>query len=297
MNFARTSRTICAVKFCLFDNWFLADRLVALLQHFSIHARAFQAGPLCGINALEADERLGQLHLIRSGEVEVHHDSGLPLRISRPSLLLYPRPMAHRFVTDPQQGADFVCAHLDFEGQSANPIAAALPPVVCLPLEELQGCGPVLQLLFAEAEAQHCGRQAMLDRLFELVLIQVLRVLMTQGQTASGMLAGLGHERLRGALVAMHEQPQRDWSLESLAAQAGMSRTVFAGSFRDTVGCTPGSYLQAWRVGLAQKLLRQGQPLKLIAGEVGYGSEAALSRAFRAQTGLSPRDWRKQQAA
>jgi AraC family transcriptional regulator, alkane utilization regulator len=61
------------------------------------------------------------------------------------------------------------------------------------------------------------------------------------------------------------------------------------------VGLTPGAYLQRWRIGLAQKRLRQGQSLKTIAAEVGYGTEAALSRAFRAQTGSSPRDWRKGQ--
>ena len=74
-----------------------------------------------------------------------------------------------------------------------------------------------------------------------------------------------------------------------------MSRTMFANGFRDIVGCTPGAYLQRWRIGLAQKRLRQGQALKHIAAEVGYGGEAALSRAFAAHTGPSPREWRKGQ--
>jgi len=94
----------------------------------------------------------------------------------------------------------------------------------------------------------------------------------------------------------MHDHPQREWSLEDLAAASGMSRSVFANGFRDTVGVTPGSYLQGWRVGLAQKALLQGRSLKLIAQEVGYGSEAALSRAFKAQSGKSPREWRNAQA-
>jgi transcriptional regulator GlxA family with amidase domain len=119
---------------------------------------------------------------------------------------------------------------------------------------------------------------------------------MEQGQVEAGMLAGLADERLRRALVAVHEAPERDWSLEALAEQAGMSRTSFATAFRDRVGLTPGSYLQRWRIGLAQKHLRQGRSLKLIATEVGYGSEAALSRAFRAQTGSSPREWRNSDA-
>lgn len=271
----------------------MVDRLAALLSHFSVRARTFQAGALCGIHALGAEEPYGQLHLIREGQVQVRHGRGAALHIEQPTLLLYPRPMAHRFITDRQQGADFVCAHVEFEGGAANPIVAALPAFICLPLDRLPSCEPVLRLLFSEAGSAHCGRQAVLDRLFEVVLIQVLRELMEQRQLQPGMLAGLAHERLRRAVVAMHEAPQRDWSLEALAEQAGMSRTAFATTFRDVIGLTPGSYLQRWRIGLAQKRLRQGQALKLIAAEVGYGSEAALSRAFRAQTGASPRDWRK----
>lgn len=274
----------------------MADRLASLLQHFSITAEVFHAGALCGINDLDAADT-GQLHLIREGEVDIVHGGATAARVVKPSLLLYPRPLAHRFVTDPERGADFACAHLRFDGGAANPIAAALPAFTCLPLDELAGADGVLALLFEEAFQRNCGRQAMLDRLFEVVLIQVLRHLMESGQTRAGMLAGLAHPRLRLALVAMHEDPAQDWSLESLAARAGMSRSVFANSFRDTVGCTPGAYLQQWRIGLVQRALRQGRALKIIAGEVGYGSEAALSRAFKAHSGLSPREWKRQAAA
>lgn len=275
----------------------MPDRLEALLANFSVSARTFQAGTLCGINPLQSDGVHGQLHLIRSGEVEVRHASGSPLRITQPSLLLYPRPMTHRFVTSKDKGAEFVCAHLSFEGGAANPIAASLPPYVCLRLDEMKGSEAALGLLFAEAGAQHCGRQAMIDRLFEVVLIQVLRQVMERGETQAGMLAGLGHQRLRFALIAMHEAPARDWTLEQLAKTSGMSRSVFANSFRDTVGCTPGAYLARWRIGLAQKALLADRSIKLIAQEVGYGSEAALSRAFKAQAGKSPREWRTAQSA
>lgn len=274
----------------------MADRLAALLGHFAVRAHTFQAGALCGINSIGATEPFGQLHLIRAGQVDVRHGARRALQIRQPSLLLYPRPMAHRFVTDKQCGAEFVCAHVAFEGGAGHPIAAALPPFVCLPLAQAPSCEPVLNLLFAEASADHCGRQAMLDRLFEILLIHVLRELMEQGQVQSGLLAGMAHPKLRLSLVAMHEAPQQEWSLDELASQAGMSRTVFANTFRDVVGCTPGAYLQRWRMGLMQKRLRQGQALKQIAAEVGYGTEAALSRAFRSQTGLSPREWRKAHA-
>ena len=274
----------------------MADRLQALFSHFAVSARTFQAGALCGINSLDGDGPHGQLHLVRRGEVEVRHRK-TSVKISEPSLLLYPRPLAHRFITDAQRGADFVCANLSFEGGSANPIASALPEFVCLPLKQLQGSEAVLELLFSEAAAQYCGRQAMLDRLFEVVLIQVLRQLMESQQTQVGMLAGLAHPKLRLAIVKMHEEPQKEWSLEDLATVCGMSRSAFANAFRDAVGVTPGAYLQKWRVGLAQKALLAGKSLKLIAQDVGYGSEAALSRAFKAQSGMSPRAWRGERMA
>ena len=238
----------------------------------------------------------GQLHLVRRGPLEVSH-GGAPVRIDEPSLLLYPRPLSHRFSSDPEQGADMACANLRFEGGTGNPVAAALPSFVCLPLSALDGCQPVLDLLFEEAFERRCGRQAMIDRLFEVVMIQLLRHLMERGEVAGGLLSGLSHPRLRHALVAMHEAPTREWTLEDLAATCGMSRSVFAASFREAVGRTPGQYLLGWRVGLAQQALRRGRPLKVVADEVGYGSEAALSRAFKAHCGLSPRAWKQQQAA
>ncbi|WLQ16505.1 AraC family transcriptional regulator [Hahella aquimaris] len=273
----------------------MVDRLAALLEHFSINARVFNTGPLYGVTDLFGKDEFGQLHLVRQGAVEVRHGRKVVAEVAEPSLLFYPRPLPHRFITDPVVGADFACANLSFEGGANNPVVAALPEFVCLPLSALPGAAPVLDLLFQEAFAGYCGRQAVLDRLFEVVLIQVLRYLMEEGRTQVGMLAGMAHPRLRMALVAIHEQPGEDWSLEKLADHAGMSRSVFANLFRDRVGCTAGVYLQRWRISLAQRALMQGEPLKLIAGEVGYGSEAALSRAFKACVGYSPGEWRKHQ--
>jgi AraC-like DNA-binding protein len=275
----------------------MADRLEALLAHFSVRAQMFNAGRLCGINELVPDGDSGQLHLIWRGPVDVHHGGPRVLRIVEPSLLMYPRPQPHRLVTDPEQGADLTCAHLRFDGGSANPIAETLPPWVCLPLARVEGLEGVLKLLFDEAFHERCGRVALVDRLFDVVLIQLLRHVMENGTVQSGLLAGLAHPKLRHALIAMHEQPAQEWGLEPLSSRAGMSRSAFANAFRDTLGCTPGAYLQRWRIALVQQSLRRNRPLKLIADEVGYGSESTLSRAFKAQCGVSPREWRDAQGA
>lgn len=269
------------------------DRLDALLKHFPVRAQVFHSGALCGITEFTDQGEGGQLHLVKAGVLDAIHSGQPALHVAEPSLLLYPRPFARRFVTDAQHGAELACAHLHFDGGAANPVAGALPDVVCLPLNTLDRADQVLALLFEEAFGDNCGRREVVDRLFEIVLIQVLRHLMESGQIRSGLLAGMSHPKLRKALVAMHEQPAEEWSLEALAQIAGMSRSIFAGTFRATVGSTTGAYLQAWRVRLVQKALLQGQQLKMIAGEVGYGSEAALSRAFKAQCGVAPREWRQ----
>jgi AraC-like DNA-binding protein len=274
----------------------MVDRLAVLLERFSVTAQVFHAGALCGINTLEGEAGVGQLHLIRRGPLEVFHGN-TSLGIDQPSLLLYPRAMSHRFVSDAEKGADMACANLRFEGGAQNPICAALPDVVCLPLDGIFGASDVLALLFEEAFTQRCGRTALVNRLFEVVMIQILRHLMETGEVKGGMLAGLSHPRLRNAIVAMHEAPSKDWTLDELARVAGMSRSVFATHFREALGITPGQYLQGWRVGLAQQALQRGKPLKVVASDVGYGSEAALSRAFKAHSGLSPREWKRQAGA
>lgn len=270
----------------------MADRLAVLLERFAVTAQVFHAGVLCGINALEPEGGAGQLHLIRRGPVEVVHGN-VSTTIEAPSLLLYPRPMPHRFISDAERGAELACANLVFEGGAQNPIRAALPDVVCLPLESIFGAAEVLDLLFEEAFTQRCGRTALVNRLFEVVVIQILRQLMENGELKGGMLSGLSNPRLRDAIVAMHETPAKEWTLEELAGVARMSRTVFSTTFREVLGMTPGQYLQGWRIALAQQALRTGKPLKVVANDVGYGSEAALSRAFRAHSGLSPRAWKQ----
>jgi AraC-like DNA-binding protein len=277
------------------------DRLQGLLQRFSVSARIFHSGPLCGINVFEENGQ-GQLHLVRRGPVEVRH-AGEVHQITVPSLLFYPRPLTHRFISDPQTGADMACANLDFGGVASarvgggNPISRALPAFTCLPLAELRGAEAVLELLFDEAFAQRCGRLAVVDRLFDVVLILLLRHLLDSGHITDGPLAGLGHPQLAKALVAMHDDPAKPWTLDSLAAVAGMSRSRFAEVFAQVVGQPPAGYLSGYRIALARDALQRGDRLERIAEQVGYGSAAALSRAFTADTGLSPRAWLQRQSA
>jgi AraC-like DNA-binding protein len=268
------------------------DRLDALLHRFSVTARMFHSGPLCGVTDFYEFEDLGQLHVIKRGAVVVDYGKRKRERIEQPSIVFYPRPLRHRFITDKQDGADMVCANVSFNMGSVNPLAQALPPVVVIPLAELQA-DAMLDALFREAFAQSCGRQHVINRLFEVVIIFILRTLMNRALVAQGMLAGMSHPQLAKALIAFHESPSRSWPIEKLAARASMSRSHFAAIFHDVIGTTPADYLAKFRISLAQDLLRRGQPVKLIAEKVGYSGSAALSRAFSAVCGQTPRAWKQ----
>lgn len=280
------------------------DRLSSLLQRFRVRAHMFHNGPLCGTTRFAAQEGLGFLHVMRRGEMQVWHRarSGAPRKVtvSEPSLLFYPRPLAHDFHNAPQEGADFTCATLAFDGGAAHPLARALPPLIVLPLARVDGLQHTLALLFAETEQLRCGQQLLADRLFEVLLLQLLRWLIDHPEEAEldgGLLAGLADARLARTLVALHERPGEAWSLQAMAAQAGMSRSAFAVAFRQTVGQTPADYLAGWRVAIAQSELAAGRPLKIIAAELGYANPSALSRLFSQKAGMSPRQWLRQTQA
>lgn len=267
------------------------DHLSLLLHRLSLSAGVFYTGQICGIHHFERDTHRGHVHIIKRGPVKLTGGREGTFEITEPSLLLLPRPDDHRLIADDRDGADVVCASIQFGGGGHNPITDSLPLLVLVPLAELSGAQALLELLYDEAFAEHCGRQAALDRLCELLLIRLLRHRMDQGLTQGGTLAGLADPRLAKALVAVHEDPARPWGLADMAREAGMSRARFAVHFKAVTGDTPVDYLTSWRITLAQGMLRVGRPLKHVAVEVGYGSASALTRAFVRKIGQPPTHW------
>lgn len=274
------------------------DRLSALMDRFQVSARLFHTGALCGLTTFDAQPGRGFFHVLRRGEMVVthHDDAGVAQRIEarEPTLFFYPQPLAHRFHNAPKEGAEFTCASVHFEGGANHPLVRALPPLIVLPLSSLPGLDAALNLLFQEVEQMRCGQRLLADRLFEVVLLQLLRWLLDHGQQGGisiGMVSGLADPQLARALTAMHEHPQQSWSLESLAERAGMSRSAFANRFKRVVGVAPAEYLTDWRITIAKKKLRQGFSVKLIAAELSYANASAFSRAFAQHSGCSPREW------
>ena len=146
----------------------------------------------------------------------------------------------------------------------------------------------LVELLSEEARATRPGRDVVLARLLEVLLIEAFRA--STGPTAlPGLLRGLADERLAAALRRMHGEPTRSWTIAELAKEAALSRSTFFDRFRREVGVAPMEYLLRWRMAIAKDLLRgDSVSVSEIAQHVGYGSSSAFCVAFARQVGISP---------
>ncbi|MEN8800490.1 MAG: cupin domain-containing protein, partial [Thiogranum sp.] len=187
------------------------DRLVELLKCFELRARVFQAGPLCRSARYDEADGLGYIHVLQRGSLGVESPDHPPLLIDEPSLFFFINPTSHRLLPKAPD-VDLVCATIEFGAGLRNPLARALPEMVLIRLRDMPTLDVSLTVLFREAAEQHCGRQAVLDRLIEVVFIQVLRNLMDQQRLQVGLLAGLAEPRLAKAINAMHAEPAHPWS-------------------------------------------------------------------------------------
>ncbi len=275
----------------------MSDRLSALLQRFELRARVLHTGALRGPAHFDGSAGVGHLHLVRRGPLRVTDPQGRRSSVKEPSVLFIPRPGAHRLDGGNGPGSDLVCAAIDFGLGDENPLLRGLPALLCVPLAQLPGLDLVQQLLFSEAQASRCGHAAVVDRLTEVLVIQLLRHAIAHRLVDGGVMAGLADTRLAKAISALHAHPAQAWNLDSMAALAGMSRARFAAHFTRTVGLPPGDYLTGWRLGLARTLLRKGLPVKQVAADVGYASPGGFGRVFLQRVGATPTHWQRGDAA
>lgn len=267
------------------------DRLSSLFSRFSPRARVFYAGNLCQVSQFDKQDDVGYLHLLRAGELKVAGDGFRERLIKEPSIVFSPKPQSHRLAPVHASGVDMVCASIDLGNGLHNPFVAALPSLMVIPFTEAPDLVTRIEWLFEEANKNECGRSAVLELLTEYLLILLLRYGMDSAQTSGCILTGLGDEKLSRAINAMHDSPEKPWTIESLADIAAMSRARFAHHFKESVGVTPMEYLIDWRFSIARTLLRNGEAVNQVARHVGYQNPAAFIRAFSRRTGKTPREW------
>ncbi|WP_217133408.1 helix-turn-helix transcriptional regulator [Leucobacter chinensis] len=270
------------------------DRLDAMLRRFSVRAQQFHVGPMWGTRRFDPRPGQGFLHVLRAGQLTLVDGSGREARtITEPTLLFYPRAHEHTFVSREPGGVDLACATLEFDGASTHPLVATMPPLVTVPTAEVQGLELSLELLSQEAGEVKCGHRHVVDRVFEIVLLKLLRHLLDQPELAEapvGLIRGFSDPQIARALTAVHEQPGAEWSLDSLAETAHMSRSAFSARFRELVAVPPHDYLIDWRMTVGKQLLMRDYSVAQVAAEVGY-TGSSFSRVFAQREGQSPRAW------
>jgi AraC-like DNA-binding protein len=197
--------------------------------------------------------------------------------------------------------ADVVCGFLGCDVRPFNPVLEALPRIVYL--RRLTGAGPpdrltqLVELALQESRARQSGMRCVLLHLSELLFVEVVRrYLNSLTKEQTGWLAGLCDPITGHALALLHSRPSEPWSLERLARGIGVSRSSLAERFSELIGQPPMRYLTRWRIQLACRMLCDTTAkVSTVALDVGYRSEAAFSRAFKALVGTPPAVWQRRQ--
>jgi AraC-like DNA-binding protein len=193
------------------------------------------------------------------------------------------------------EGARYIAGgFFGFTGGHTEMILNSLPPIVHIRRESDKAAMRwSLERLREELRDPQPGGSLIAQQLAYMMLIQALRLHLADATSAgSGWLSALSDKHMSMAIASMHSDPGHPWTLESLAERVGMSRSVFALRFRETVGATPMEYLTRWRMLLAaDRLKNPSDGLSAIAHSLGYESESAFGKAFRRVMGCSPRQY------
>lgn len=268
-------------------------------------------------------QRVIPFHVVVRGACEASAEGADPLHLEAGDVVVFPHGHLHTLATNgssrstvasslipppPHHGlpvithggggpvTELVCGFLHHDDAIFNPLLASLPTVLAVG-DRSEGDVPplagILRFIVHEVSVQRPGSESQLERLTELMFVEVLRRHMEEMPlTGSGWLAGLRDPFVGRTLQLIHEEPAREWSVESLSREVGRSRSALVERFTALVGQPPMRYLTAWRMQLATMLLRDGDAtVAAVAEKVGYGSESAFSRAFRRVVGMPPASW------
>jgi AraC-like DNA-binding protein len=194
---------------------------------------------------------------------------------------------------DPDGDTLFLVGAYEHLSDISDRLLRALPPVLAVSHDEWDS--PIVPLLEDEMRKDEPGQAAVLDRLLDLLLTAVLKAWFGRRDTASPEWWQCQGDRIvERALRLMHAGPDRPWTLDSLASQAGASRASLSRRFQELVGEPPMTFLKNWRMALAADLLcRPNETVGTVAEKVGYATPFAFSAAFKRVRGLSPQEHRK----
>nr|WP_191856033.1 AraC family transcriptional regulator [Agrobacterium tumefaciens] len=251
--------------------------------------------------------------IVLSGAAWVLLEGRDPLRLARGDFLLLPSTPAFSLCSDtdveciPVEPQDRAVRHGEQEGEpdfvalggsfmferiNAALLLSLMPGLIHVPAGEggASRLARLIELLSEECASEDAGKELIIRRMLEVLLIEVLRRPGAGSEAIpAGLVKGMRLPGLARALSAMHANIRANWTVAELAGIAGMSRSAFAARFNEVLGCAPIEYLARWRMALARDALMRGvKSLDHIADEIGYESASAFSTAFRKRNGVAP---------
>lgn len=302
----------------------LVDAMSDVLSLIRMRGDVMCSGIYSAPWSLEFDLPIVHFHMVQRGTARLGLNDGTTMRLEPGDLVLLPLGYGHTLCSDlaltpvpineaiAQPGAylhgnhriagggettEVICGRFTFGGVLAPRLLNVLPRLIFVagrqgrPLDWLR---MISEALIDETQNPRPGSAIMIERLLDLLFIQVVRHWGADSPRNLGWMSGMRDPQVGRALSALHEDPAHAWTVAELAARANLSRSAFAARFVEVVGQTPLRYLAAWRLDLAADQLRSGTlTISAIAQGVGYGSEAALTRAFKAQFGTTPAAFRR----
>lgn len=277
--------------------------LEAVLGTYQLRASIGGSFQYCGRWAdHEPEVKRGIFHLIESGDCWVKGPVlENPLRLDKGDLIVFPRGSRHTLCSSPESApadsvTNMLCGELHFQSGARHPVLDALPDCFVVRAEEGgENFRHLASMLSSTAQSPALGRQVILDKLADSLFVIAVCSYAQGSNNRRGLLGALADPRLARALAAIHAEPGKDWTVESLAQLAGMSRTAFATEFSEVLGASPIQYLTEWRIAEARRLLRdRSLSVAAIAEKLGYQSEAAFRRTFKRVEGVGPGQVRRQ---
>ena len=287
------------------------DWIASLLRHLAPSIRISFRGQVCAPwNVDTSGSGRITFHITHDTTTWLHLPDAPPVPIAPGHVLILPGDTAH-VLTDTAhatprygvidagvrgqgRGLSLVCGFIDVDTHSQQVLKDTLPAALIVPTRD-NPVGELTLLLFREADRLPSEDDPAFIHLAHALLTYALRLAFeTHGETLEGIAAALTHPRLGRVVHAMLECPDHNWSVAALAALTHQSRSVFASTFRKTVGCGPMEWLTHYRMQRACRLLLiPGAQLPDVAMQCGYQSEAAFSKAFKRVVGCAPGEARR----
>jgi len=197
----------------------------------------------------------------------------------------------------PGPSTSLICGQCEFLQYYWNPIIEAMPSIMVIPNSDSSctNLDSVINLMISEVETAGESSNVVLDRLSDILFIESIRTYIELQNNNVGFIAALQDQRLCKALTCFHDEPAKNWSVQTLSEKAGMSRSAFADKFKQMMDMTPIEYVTGWRMQNAYDALTSNvKSVMEIAEESGYQSEAAFRKAFKRQFGVGPGSVRRE---